>query len=190
MGSSVGERIQQSDLEESFSGAVGTATDCSGLRSEWEVRGWRQLAWAFFFSSCLAEEHFGGGNAIVENLFFQWSCRSRRKYRNTGNNKTKERRGTGSTAQTSDFLLTGGCHFYFVGLDGGNHWPASFMCWVVFSVGLCPLGIGRQATSKEFLEWIQRHFPLANIGFPTSWESWLYLGLPGGKLVAGEGRRG
>lgn len=83
----------------------------------------------------------------------------------------------------SDFLLTGGCHFYFVGLDGGSHWPASFMCWVVFSVGLCPLEIGRQATSKEFLEWIQRHFPLANIGFPTSWESWLYLGLPVGSWL-------
>lgn len=141
------------------------------------------------FSSCLAEEHFGGGNAIVENLFFQWSCRSRRKYRNTGNNKTNERRGRGSTAQTSDFLLTGGYHFYFVRLLGGNDWPASFMCWVVFSVGLGPLEIGRQATSKEFLEWIQGHFPLANVGFPTSWESWLHLGLSGGKLVADEGRR-
>lgn len=96
----------------------------------------------------------------------------------------------GSAAQMSDFLLTGGCHFYFVGLNGGNHWPESFMGWVVFSVGLCPLEIGRQATSKEFIEWIQGQFPLANIGFPTSWESWLYLGLPGGKLVAGEGRRG
>lgn len=41
-------RIQQGDLVESFSGAVGTATDCSGLRREWELRGWRQLAWVFF----------------------------------------------------------------------------------------------------------------------------------------------
>lgn len=34
--------------ESSYSGAPGTAPDCSGLRSEWEVREWRQLAWTVF----------------------------------------------------------------------------------------------------------------------------------------------
>ena len=47
--------------ESSFSGAMGTAPDCSGLRSEWEVREWRQLAWTFF-SRCWAKngERYGG----------------------------------------------------------------------------------------------------------------------------------